>query len=274
MPAPTSTSSRAFSRTHTHTHTHMLSLSLRVSASVYSRCCMLCAVCSVSWLPTFHDMGLIGMHVSPLLGNNIAIHTHMYVFIYSYFSSCHVHACNAGYGTVLYMSPLDFLENPLSWLQVMSDWSAHTPTSYSEEVVDSTPTHYHEKYRYISSAAPPFALELCVARLVSAPAKFTSSLNLSRLNMLILGAGTYHTHIYVCMLYCTPTHSRLYMLCVCIQSQSLTQPSHHSHSASLHTVSTSTSTPLPTAWPKTHCMCVANSTTHTVSLCGMWIDVR
>lgn len=70
----------------------------------------------VSWLPTFHDMGLIGMHISAMLGG----------------------------GAMVYFSPLDFLDNPLVWLKVISEWKS----KYD--------------YRSVGTAAPPFALELCV----------------------------------------------------------------------------------------------------------------
>ena len=53
-----------------------------------------CNGVGVSWLPTFHDMGLIGFHIAPII-----------------FGGC-----------VVYFSPLDFLRDPLLWLRVVSDW--------------------------------------------------------------------------------------------------------------------------------------------------------
>ena len=53
-----------------------------------------CNTVGVSWLPTFHDMGLIGFHIAPIMFG----------------------------GSVVYFSPLDFLRDPLLWLRVVSDW--------------------------------------------------------------------------------------------------------------------------------------------------------
>src|SRR5262249_55447763 len=52
---------------------------------------------AVSWLPLFHDMGLIGMVLTPLF-------------------SC---------VPVTLMSPIAFLKRPLSWLEAISRKSAH-----------------------------------------------------------------------------------------------------------------------------------------------------
>jgi len=50
---------------------------------------------AVSWLPTFHDMGLMGFHIAPLLTGTPCV----------------------------YFSPLDFLRTPLLWLRVLTDWT-------------------------------------------------------------------------------------------------------------------------------------------------------
>lgn len=86
------------------------------------------------WLPQFHDMGLIGATLQP-----IALGGH-YVF----------------------MSPLHFLQRPLRWLEMLSNYHA------------------------IATAAPNFALELCV----KAPFDEikTSALNLSSIKAIFCGA--------------------------------------------------------------------------------------
>jgi acyl-CoA synthetase (AMP-forming)/AMP-acid ligase II len=66
----------------------------------------------VTWLPLYHDMGLIG---------NI------------------LHAFWAG-ATCVFMSPLDFLQQPVRWLQAISDYKAHI------------------------SGGPNFAYDLCVQK--------------------------------------------------------------------------------------------------------------
>jgi acyl-CoA synthetase (AMP-forming)/AMP-acid ligase II len=87
----------------------------------------------VSWLPTFHDMGLIGFHVAPMLIG----------------------------GVMVYFSPLDFIQNPVLWLKLIS------------------------RYRKVASGAPPFALDLCARRV--SPAEL-QQLDLSGLEVLVLGA--------------------------------------------------------------------------------------
>ncbi|MEW6737400.1 MAG: condensation domain-containing protein, partial [Acidobacteriota bacterium] len=67
----------------------------------------------VGWLPLYHDMGLIGNVIQPLY---------------------------AGFPCVL-MSPLDFLQRPLRWLQAIS------------------------QYRATSSGGPNFAYDLCVRKI-------------------------------------------------------------------------------------------------------------
>lgn len=67
----------------------------------------------VIWLPPYHDMGLIGGILQPLY---------------------------AGFPVVL-MSPLDFLKNPVRWLQAISD------------------------YRATTSGGPNFSYELCIRKI-------------------------------------------------------------------------------------------------------------
>ncbi|MDD5275162.1 MAG: amino acid adenylation domain-containing protein [Methylovulum sp.] len=67
----------------------------------------------VGWLPLYHDMGLIGNIMQPLYSG----------------------------APVILMSPLAFLEQPLRWLQAISDYRAHT------------------------SGGPNFAYDLCVQKI-------------------------------------------------------------------------------------------------------------
>src|SRR5207253_5406220 len=67
----------------------------------------------VIWLPPYHDMGLIGGIIQPLYG---------------------------GFPVVL-MSPIDFLQRPLRWLEAL--------------------THY----RATTSGGPNFAYDLCVRKI-------------------------------------------------------------------------------------------------------------
>jgi acyl-CoA synthetase (AMP-forming)/AMP-acid ligase II/thioesterase domain-containing protein/acyl carrier protein len=67
----------------------------------------------VTWLPMYHDMGLIGHVLQPL-----------YLGIHS-----------------IFMSPVDFLKNPLHWLRTVS------------------------RYKATTSGAPNFAYELCVNKI-------------------------------------------------------------------------------------------------------------
>jgi acyl-CoA synthetase (AMP-forming)/AMP-acid ligase II len=80
--------------------------------------------CVVSWLPPYHDMGLIGTILNPIYG---------------------------GFPTIL-MSPLDFLQRPVRWLQAISRFHATT------------------------SGGPNFAYDLC-ARKVTAEQRATLDLS-------------------------------------------------------------------------------------------------
>lgn len=71
--------------------------------------------CGVIWLPPYHDMGLIGGIIQPL-----------YV----------------GFPVIL-MSPLDFLKNPLGWLQAIT------------------------RYQATTSGGPNFAYDLCVRKITT-----------------------------------------------------------------------------------------------------------
>lgn len=87
----------------------------------------------VSWLPTFHDMGLFGMVVAPMLVG----------------------------GSMVYFSPIHFIQNPILWLQAVS------------------------RYKHVSTGVPPFALDLCTRRVTQAE---LDKLDLSGLEICILGA--------------------------------------------------------------------------------------
>ncbi|KAM0013817.1 putative AMP-dependent synthetase/ligase, phosphopantetheine binding ACP domain, AMP-binding protein [Helianthus debilis subsp. tardiflorus] len=90
---------------------------------------------AVSWLPQYHDMGLIGGLLTTLVSG----------------------------GTAVLFSPMTFIKNPLLWLQTMS------------------------KYRATHSAAPNFALELLIRRLVSKKEK-VMKLDLSSMVFLMVAA--------------------------------------------------------------------------------------
>ena len=90
----------------------------------------------VSWLPHYHDMGLIGAILCPLM---------------------------AGRPAVL-MSPGDFLRNPLSWLQAISQYKCGIIT------------------------APTFAYELCGRRLEAASRSRLTDLDLSCVRVAIVGS--------------------------------------------------------------------------------------
>jgi len=87
----------------------------------------------VSWLPTFHDMGLIGFHVAPMLIG----------------------------GTMVYFSPIHFIQQPTMWLHIIS------------------------RFKHVFTGAPPFALDLCVRRVTPEEMKV---LDLSSIACIILGA--------------------------------------------------------------------------------------
>lgn len=57
---------------------------------------------AISWLPTFHDMGLIGFHISPMI-------------------------C---YQPVIYFSPVTFVKNPLLWLDIITEWTDEQKHGY------------------------------------------------------------------------------------------------------------------------------------------------
>jgi predicted naringenin-chalcone synthase/acyl-CoA synthetase (AMP-forming)/AMP-acid ligase II len=96
--------------------------STRVSANYFN----FTHTIGVSWLPTFHDMGLIGFHCAPLLFG----------------------------GSMVYFSPLDYLKSPLLWLKLLSNWS--NPGQIQQN---------QGNYCRVITGAPPFALELTVKRL-------------------------------------------------------------------------------------------------------------
>jgi amino acid adenylation domain-containing protein len=87
----------------------------------------------VSWLPPYHDMGLVASIFLPILTSSPAV----------------------------LMSPLTFLANPLSWLQLMSE------------------------ARGTVSGAPNFAYELCARRMAEAP---VPDLDLSNWQVAAVGA--------------------------------------------------------------------------------------
>jgi predicted naringenin-chalcone synthase/acyl-CoA synthetase (AMP-forming)/AMP-acid ligase II len=67
---------------------------------------------AVSWLPMYHDMGLIGFHLTPMLGG----------------SPC------------VYLSPLSFLANPLLWLRTLHEWTRSTADKpYSHALTGAPP---------------------------------------------------------------------------------------------------------------------------------------
>ena len=84
-------------------------------------------------------------------------------------SLCVLRACvGVVGGCVVYFSPLDFLREPLLWLRVLSDWG--------------------KKGHVVTTGGPPFALELCAKRLRDAPPSSLSTLDLSSVLSLIVGA--------------------------------------------------------------------------------------
>eukprot|EP00918_Siedleckia_nematoides_P051076 GHVU01111818.1.p1 GENE.GHVU01111818.1~~GHVU01111818.1.p1 ORF type:complete len:410 (+),score=34.37 GHVU01111818.1:324-1553(+) len=86
-----------------------------------------------SWLPVYHDMGLIGFACAPFL-------------------------CG---GTVVQMSPLDFIRHPWVWLQAMS------------------------RYDCVCCAAPNFAFELVCRKM---PSEVYETLDLSKICGMLSGA--------------------------------------------------------------------------------------
>jgi acyl-CoA synthetase (AMP-forming)/AMP-acid ligase II len=97
---------------------------------------------ALSWLPTFHDMGLMGFHIAPLLTGT----------------------------PVVYMSPLDFLSQPVQWLKVLTRWS------------------HHAEYSHVTTGGPPFALDLVVRKLEAESEEVKAEIDLSGVLSVILGA--------------------------------------------------------------------------------------
>ena len=131
---------------------------------------------AVSWLPSFHDMGLIGFHIAPLICQRTgdgsrraracpppAVADARLLCL-----CCAAAALPAVGATVLYFSPLDFLRDPLLWPRVLSEWG--------------------RKGHKITTGGPPFALELCAKRLKEAAPAVLNSLDLSHLLSVIVGA--------------------------------------------------------------------------------------
>jgi acyl-CoA synthetase (AMP-forming)/AMP-acid ligase II len=85
---------------------------LHNSRLIYQACKHTADSCVVSWLPPYHDMGLIGTILNPIYG---------------------------GFPVIL-MSPLDFLQRPVRWLQAIS------------------------RYRATTSGGPNFAYDLCARK--------------------------------------------------------------------------------------------------------------
>ena len=71
---------------------------------------------------------------------------------------------------VVYMSPLDFLASPTVWLRSLSQWSRH------------------RDYSFVTTGAPPFALDLCVKKLPLMQAEERATIDLSGVISVILGA--------------------------------------------------------------------------------------
>jgi acyl-CoA synthetase (AMP-forming)/AMP-acid ligase II len=71
---------------------------------------------------------------------------------------------------VVYLSPLDFLADPLLWLRSLSDWS------------------HRDGYTHVVTGGPPFALDLCVKKLAALPSAARVQIDLSGVHSIILGA--------------------------------------------------------------------------------------
>jgi hypothetical protein len=96
--------------------------------------------CTITWLPTFHDMGLIGMFLAPLLGGNL----------------------------VICFSPLTFIMNPVRCTALSVCVCARPSVCLCVQLVWLREISRH---KYVMTAAPPFALDLCCTKAKDADLK-------------------------------------------------------------------------------------------------------
>ena len=71
---------------------------------------------------------------------------------------------------IIYLSPLDFLADPLGWLRALSNWSQM------------------ETSKHVTTGAPPFVLDLCVKKLAALSPAQRAEIDLSGVLSVILGA--------------------------------------------------------------------------------------